>query len=307
MFNTQCGHQNYKENERILKVKWQELHDKKQSIEKRLLAEENETPSKSKSKAKKPNELRDITAKMNVLSNAAQQMGFCIADTDPSCTTERDTLSLSETDISSESSFAEQEVDNALNESITPCTPLPKSHRNTGKPIHKIQASNHNVDVHRHVFQLLRDYERETQIMSDRIKKRNPTAPMPRIYHVNPHSMRAPNAQYLRTESTPLSEYLGTYVEHYCVNTIDEALATYVDGDIIELCEGIHCVKGEYRIYGALTIRGGTGGLNTNNSNMNKRYVIEGSHPANEQFLWLVGRTSKILFENLTIRSTGFC
>jgi len=297
MFNSQSWHMNRRENERILQKKWLEL---KRTIEHRERRATKFSEDSTPDTTEQPVRLEHLKAQLRVLTNAARQMGYHVTASGLS-PRKRDTMALPYADFDSESdcSIAEQEED--IDIPITPLskrTPIFPCFASLSQRIRRIQASRCNKDPGASTMRLLCEYEDASQRMRDRIMRRHKSAPITRIYHINPaHSAR--DDCYLRTEETPLSQHLGTYIEHHCVDTIDAALATYVHGDVFELSEGMHFVSGQRRIYGAVTIRGSVAA-------QNKQCVIQSSGTNGDPFLWCIGKAARVLFENVTIRSSGF-
>ena len=99
--------------------------------------------------------------------------------------------------------------------------------------------------------------------------------------------------RFKKIDAQPLG---GDHVEHYWVETLDEALESYVDGDMVELSEGRHVVSGRHKIFGSLTVRG------TATSNW-KTLVV--NRFDSEHFIWCVGKHSRVTFENVLIRGCG--
>ena len=139
-------------------------------------------------------------------------------------------------------------------------------------------------------------YESEQESMRQRKNKRLRTNISKRIYHIDPDL--SDSVRYQNTDRAPLtlSNDGRTNIEHIWANNIDEALHSFIDGDIIELSEGQHIVSGNHAIYGKLVIRG------ISSSNW-KTLIINTS--LSKHFIWIIGKDSRVTFENLLLRSCG--
>ena len=138
-------------------------------------------------------------------------------------------------------------------------------------------------------------YEKEQELIKQRKNHRLRTNISNRTYHVDP-SLDSATRHYNTDSTLPQLANDGTHIEHVWVETIDEALNTYIDGDIIELNEGKHEVSGQYPIFGKLLIRGVAA------SNW-KTLIVNKSD--SKQFIWCIGKDSRVTFENLLLRSKG--
>lgn len=139
-------------------------------------------------------------------------------------------------------------------------------------------------------------YEDEKVNMRQRKIKRLRTNISQTIYHCDPEL--PDSLRYQQTDRAPLtlSNDGRTNIEHVWIKNIDEALQSFIDGDIIELGEGEHIISGNHAIYGKLLIRG------TASSNW-KTLLINTCK--SKHFIWIIGKDSRVTFENLLIRSCG--
>eukprot|EP01083_Nonionella_stella_P083109 229653_1 len=331
MFYSGAWYKNSDEQEGILKDKLNELLQHKQELDHQQRHQTETILSREATSAgddeqfirENQKRLNEVNAKISVLSNAMDQMGFefnlspnqardiqkPMGPLKPIFMNPTDALhGAHPTALSTEAiQSAIQQFSSNFNGQpmLTPSTlkfpsfvdlqPTIKDANNN--MIHfapRIHSSHFDRRKGDFINTLHQQYEAELQVFRTRRNQRLRCEVHNRIYHVDPDM--TPKERYKKTDHVPLSGNHGHYVEHIWVQTIDDALQTYIEGDVLELAEGRHVVSGKYKIYGTLTVRG--------IASSNWKTLIENQSDS-EHFIWCIGKASRVTFENVLLRSWG--
>ena len=284
---------------------------------------------------RKKDRLNEVSSKIIILTNALQQMGFSL-NSNPASTLSSKPISsqiaaLTPT-ISNEHIRKQMEAQTAIQNALQQISNLNQSQilppfsfqfppfetlnnlqsikdgeatSNNNKSIvlppisslipPRIQSSNHHRTKGNLISCLNERYEKELDVLRTRCDRRHRVRVHNRIYHIEPDLSE--QQRYEKTDNETLKEdENGFFTEHVWKGTIDEALESYIDGDILQLAEGRHVVSGKYVIYGTLTIRG--------MASSNWKTLIINKWDS-DHFIWCIGKAARVTFENLLLRNCG--
>ena len=314
MFNSGLWYRDNDKERRILRNKLNKLNQAlkktneelvKNGTNKTITDEDQEDVKQKQTKA------QEIQAQINVLQNAMREMGFSSNNTNHNIPKlhnlqplqlhsslnrnkqniwESNTLSpkAPNTIINFDGNIMNGNVNTIhTNSSIQP-VPFPSPFR--------VQSSNLDRTKGNIIHKLNEEYEHQLQLQYQRRRRRLRSNISNRIYHIEPDWTEIKRSETTDNKPTIPSNDGHTRIEHVWVETIDDALQTHIDGDIIELSHGEYIISGQYPIYGRLTIRG------TAESNW-KTVIVNKSESVN--FLWCIGKDTRVTLQNLSLRCCG--